>query len=166
MSRSFGRATRCHSAQLAGKPVLCHLHTRRYSTPPQKQSRDGPLKGVRILDFTRVLAGPFCTQILADYGADVIKVEQPVKGDETRNWKGKGEAELWKPDTGPMSYFFSAINRNKRSITLDLKKPEGKQAVHKLIEQGNIDVVMENFVPGAMIEWVLGGTICLDSTLD
>ena len=120
---------------------------RNYSTAPPTHS-NGPLSGVRILDFTRVLAGPFCTQILADYGADVIKVEEPIKGDGTRAWKGKGEAEVWKPDIGPMSYFFAAINRNKRSITLDLKKPEGKEAVHRLVEKGDVDVVIENFVPG------------------
>ncbi len=121
---------------------------RQYSTQ-QSQASKGLLDGVRILDFTRILAGPFCTQILADYGADVIKVEQPGKGDETRAWKGKGEAEMWQPDTGPMSFFFAALNRNKRSITLDLKKPEGKEAVHRLVESGEIDVVLENFVPGA-----------------
>lgn len=109
----------------------------------------GPLDGVRILDFTRILAGPFCTQILADYGADVIKVEQPTKGDETRAWKGSGEADMWTADAGPISFFFSAINRNKRSITLDLKKPEGRDAVHNIIKNGKVDVVMENFVPGA-----------------
>src|ERR1700761_2523513 len=96
-----------------------------YSTAkPPTESTNGLLSGVRILDFTRVLAGPFCTQILADYGADVIKVEQPITGDGTRAWKGSGEAESWKPNLGPMSYFFASLNRNKRSITLDLKKPE------------------------------------------
>ena len=127
-----------------------------YSVHPQQSigrkstvsPSSGPLQGVRILDFTRVLAGPFCTQILSDYGADVIKVEEPKKGDGTRAWQGKGESELWKPGTGPMSFFFAAINRGKRSIVLDLKKPEGKKAVHQLIEQGGIDVVIENFVPG------------------
>ncbi len=112
-----------------------------------KQS-NGPLTGVRILDFTRVLAGPFCTQILADYGADVIKVEEPVKGDGTRAWKGPGEADIWKPDVGPMSLYFAALHRNKRSIVLDLKSTEGKEAVHRLVKDGNIDVVIENFVPG------------------
>ena len=146
--------TRFQSALLSriprsSTPIQISEKSRTYSTAQPKNLENGPLKGVRILDFTRILAGPFCTQILADYGADVIKVEQPNKGDETRAWKGKGEAESWKPDTGPISYFFSAINRNKRSITLDLKRPEGKQAVHRLVENGDVDVVMENFVPGA-----------------
>ena len=129
--------------------VQSSLVKRCRSTAASTSEVGGPLKGVRILDFTRVLAGPFCTQILADYGADVIKIEQPDGGDGTRAWKGAGEAEMWKPDTGPMSFFFAAINRNKRSITLDMKKPEGKQLVHDLVEKGDIDVVLENFVPGA-----------------
>lgn len=123
------------------------MQKRKYSKAASS-APGGPLSGVRILDFTRVLAGPFCTQILADYGADVIKVEEPVKGDGTRAWQGKGESALWKPDIGPMSFFFAAINRNKRSIELDLKKKEGKEAVHRLVEKGGVDVVIENFIPG------------------
>ena len=113
---------------------------------PEASPTDGPLKGVRILDFGRILAGPFCSQILADYGADVIKVEQPGLGDETRSWQGKGEAAAWKADTGPISLYFAAINRNKRSLTLDLKKPEALEVVRELIKE--TDVVIENFVPG------------------
>ncbi|KAK3055451.1 hypothetical protein LTR09_003371 [Extremus antarcticus] len=138
---------------------LCRSRT---STPPQLPSSpappirhkstiptpNGPLTGIRILDFTRVLAGPFATQILSDYGADVIKVETPLTGDGTRAWQGKDEASCWKPGTGPMSFFFAAINRGKRSLVLDLKKPEGKEAVHRIVEQGGIDVVVENFIPG------------------
>ena len=122
---------------------------RSYSTAPiSTEETSGLLSGVRILDFTRVLAGPFCTQILADYGADVIKVEQPITGDGTRAWKGSGEAASWKPDLGPMSYFFASLNRNKRSITLDLKNAAAKKAVERLVEKGDVDVVIENFVPG------------------
>lgn len=107
---------------------------------------DGPLKGVRILDFSRILAGPFCSQTLADYGADVIKIEQPVQGDETRSWLGKGEIEAWRPEAGPISFYFASINRNKRSLTLDLKKGKALEVVKKLVKQS--DVVIENFVPG------------------
>ena len=130
--------------------MLWSCKTKPYSTAAQQQpeASEGLLSGVRILDFTRVLAGPFCTQILADYGADVIKVEQPVTGDGTRAWRGAGEAEVWRPDLGPMSYFFASLNRNKRSITLDLKKPEAKRAIERLVEKGDIDVMIENFVPG------------------
>ena len=129
---------------------LCNARLQRiYSTANhQAESPTGLLSGIRILDFTRVLAGPFCTQILADYGADVVKVEQPITGDGTRAWKGSGEAENWKPNVGPMSYFFASLNRNKRSITLDLKKPEAQKAIERLVESGDIDVMIENFVPG------------------
>ncbi|KAG9566920.1 formyl-coenzyme A transferase, partial [Aureobasidium melanogenum] len=116
------------------------------ATAASPANPDGPLKGIRILDFGRILAGPFCTQILADYGADVIKIEQPGIGDETRSWKGKEEATAWKPDIGPMSFYFASVNRNKRSMTLDLKKPEALDIVHKLVKES--DVVIENFVPG------------------
>lgn len=129
--------------------IPCSRGKTNYSTAAHEANPGGPLSGVRILDFTRVLAGPFCTQILADYGADVIKVEQPNGGDGTRTWKGKGEADMWKSDIGPMSFYFAAINRNKRSITLDLKRPEAKDVVYRLVEKGEVDVVMENFVPGA-----------------
>lgn len=147
---AISRQTVVPTSSNSGQVRFATIKPRQYSTtarPPSTQ--DSLLRGVRILDFTRILAGPFCTQILADYGADVIKVEQPGKGDETRAWKGKGEEEDWKADVGPMSFFFSAINRNKRSITLDLKRPEGKEAVHRLVEHGGVDVVIENFVPGA-----------------
>lgn len=128
-----------------------------YSTAtPQTDETAGLLSGVRILDFTRVLAGPFCTQILADYGADVIKVEQPVTGDGTRAWKGSGEAANWTSDIGPMSYFFASLNRNKRSITLDLKHKDGKKAIERLVQDGNIDVMIENFVPGTADRLGLG----------
>ncbi|KAK5134012.1 hypothetical protein LTR08_007017 [Meristemomyces frigidus] len=117
----------------------------RYSTDPSAVP-DGPLKGVRVLDFGRILAGPFCSQILADYGADVIKIEQPGQGDETRSWQGAGEAAAWKDDVGPISFYFAAINRNKRSLTLDLKKPQALEVVRALVR--DTDVVIENFVPG------------------
>ncbi|KAK5724163.1 hypothetical protein LTR17_013544 [Elasticomyces elasticus] len=119
---------------------------RRESTLNNSEPPNGPLKGIRVLDFGRILAGPFCSQILADYGADVIKVEQPKQGDETRSWHAKGEAAAWKPDTGPISFYFASVNRNKRSLTLDLKKPEALEIVRKLVK--DIDVVIENFVPG------------------
>ncbi|KAK1086056.1 hypothetical protein LTR48_003955 [Friedmanniomyces endolithicus] len=118
-------------------------HESRQSTT---ELTSGPLKGIRVLDFGRILAGPFCSQILADYGADVIKVEQPHQGDETRSWHAKGEASAWKPGTGPISFYFASVNRNKRSLTLDLKKPEALDVVRNLVK--NTDVVIENFVPG------------------
>lgn len=124
------------------------FQTSRRSQSEAKNSAAGPgaLQGVRILDFTRILAGPFCSQILADYGADVIKVES-LQGDETRSWQGAGEAADWKDSSGPISFYFASINRNKRSITLDLKKPEALDVVYELVKTS--DVVVENFVPGS-----------------
>jgi crotonobetainyl-CoA:carnitine CoA-transferase CaiB-like acyl-CoA transferase len=100
----------------------------------------GPLDGVRVLDLTRALAGPYCTLMLGDMGADVIKVEMPGSGDETRGW-GPPFIE------GESTYFLS-INRNKRSLTLDLKAEEGKQILRELT--GRADVLVENFRPGTM----------------
>lgn len=102
--------------------------------------RTGALKGVKILDLTRILAGPFCTMILADLGADVIKVENPKGGDDTRAWGP--------PFVGDDAAYFHAINRNKRAIAVDLKHANGLEIVRELALQA--DVVVENFRPGTV----------------
>ena len=94
-----------------------------------------PLSDVRVLDASRVLAGPFCGQVLGDLGARVIKVERPGQGDETRAWGP--------PYLGPLSAYFLSCNRNKRAITLDLGRPEGVEVFHGLVRQS--DVLLENF---------------------
>ncbi len=99
---------------------------------------DSLLTDIRILDLSRVLAGPYCTMVLADYGAEVIKVEEPGGGDGTRAWGP--------PWVGDQSAYFLAANRNKRSITVDLKAAEGRQMIHALAAQS--DVVIENFKVG------------------
>ena len=99
---------------------------------------EGALAGIRVVDLTRALAGPYCTLMLADHGAEVIKVEQPGIGDETRGWAP--------PSINGVSAYYLSINRNKRSITLDLKNPDGAKALERLIEKA--DVVVENFSPG------------------
>lgn len=119
---------------------------RRYSKAKRPDPGPGALDGVHVLDFSRILAGPFCSQVLADYGADVIKVES-LQGDETRSWQGMGEAADWKESSGPISFYFASVNRNKRSITLDLKQPEALEVVYELAKTS--DVVLENFVPGS-----------------
>src|SRR5205085_7815381 len=95
----------------------------------------GPLAGVRVLDASRVLAGPFCGQVLGDLGAEVIKVERPGRGDETRTWGP--------PFWGDLSAYFLSCNRNKRGITLDLARPAGVQLFYQLLEK--CDVLLENF---------------------
>jgi formyl-CoA transferase len=106
----------------------------------------GPLTGTRVLDLTRALAGPYCTLLLGDMGADVIKVELPVSGDETRQWGP--------PFVDGESSYFMSVNRNKRSITLDLKSADGLNALRRLIERS--DVLVENFRPGTMDRLGLG----------
>jgi crotonobetainyl-CoA:carnitine CoA-transferase CaiB-like acyl-CoA transferase len=108
----------------------------------------GPLKGVKVFDLTRVLAGPTCVQMLADLGADVIKIEKPGSGDDTR-----GFAPPFMPGTRESAYFCGA-NRNKRSVTLDLAKPEGQAIALKLIAQS--DILAENFKVGALAKYGLG----------
>jgi crotonobetainyl-CoA:carnitine CoA-transferase CaiB-like acyl-CoA transferase len=101
---------------------------------------DGPLEGVRVIDLTRVLAGPYCSQALADAGADVIKIEAPGKGDDTRGWGP--------PFVDGESCYFLAVNRGKRSLTLNLKHPRGREVLGGLID--GADVLVENFRPGAL----------------
>ena len=99
-----------------------------------------PLNGITILDLTRVLSGPYCTMLLADMGARVIKVEQPGKGDDTRAWGP--------PFMDGESAYFLSINRNKESVTLDFKRPEGRAILDRLIAKS--DVLIENFRPGTL----------------
>ncbi len=98
-----------------------------------------PLDGIRVLDLTRVLAGPFCSQILGDMGAEVIKIEEPGRGDDTRRWP---------PFVGGEATYFMSVNRNKQSVTLNLKAPEGVALLKRLVAKS--DVVLENFRPGTM----------------
>lgn len=100
---------------------------------------NGPLSGVRVLDLSRLLSGPFCTMLLADLGADVVKVERPGRGDPARNLG---------PRVGDDTAYFISVNRGKKSITLDIFSKEGKQAFLSLVP--HFDVLVENFVPGHM----------------
>ncbi len=136
-------------------------HIRPLTTDSTPTSPTKPLlSGIKILDLTRVLAGPFCTQILADYGASVLKVEQPGTGDETRQWRAEGEARIWKhgglnsSGVPVISCYYAAINRNKRSLTLNLKSEKGKEIVKRLAREA--DVVVNNFLPGKMEGMGLG----------
>ncbi|MBI2875471.1 MAG: CoA transferase [Candidatus Tectomicrobia bacterium] len=97
-----------------------------------------PLQGIRVLDFTRVIAGPYCTQMLGDMGAEVIKIEQPGKGDDSR--------KLGPPFVQGESAYFLSFNRNKKSLALDLGTPPGRELIYRLVAQS--DVVVDNFRPG------------------
>ncbi len=100
------------------------------------------LAHLRVLDLTRVLAGPWCTQLLADLGADVIKVERPGSGDDTRGWGPPYLADATGRETGEAAYYLAA-NRNKRSVTIDITRPEGQDLVRRLARQS--DIVVENY---------------------
>jgi crotonobetainyl-CoA:carnitine CoA-transferase CaiB-like acyl-CoA transferase len=110
------------------------------------------LAGVRVLDLSRVLAGPWCTQTLADLGADVIKIERPGSGDDTRAWGPPYLKGADGRDTTEAAYFLGA-NRNKRSLAVDLSKPEGQAIVRKLA--GRVDVLVENFKVGDLARYGL-----------
>lgn len=111
-------------------------------------SSAGALQGVRVLDLSRVLSGPYCTQILADHGADVLKVEPP-DGDETRTWGP--------PFVGDVASYYLGVNRNKRGARLDLASEAGQQAVLELL--AHTDVLVENFKSGTMARWGLSAEV-------
>ena len=104
------------------------------------------LKGVKVLDLSRVLAMPFCSMILGDLGADIVRVERPEGGDETRKWGP--------PWVGDQSAYYLGINRNKKSITVDLKKKEGQEIIHRLAKKR--DIFLENYLPGTLSKMNLG----------
>ncbi len=115
-------------------------------TPALPEGMDFPLEGVRVLDLSRVFAGPLCGQVLADFGADVIKVEHPGRGDDTRDWGMR----IGKTETT----YYNSMNRNKRSITVDLQTPEGVKIIRDLLPQ--CDVVVQNFKTGGAEKLGLG----------
>ncbi|XP_075941409.1 succinyl-CoA:glutarate CoA-transferase isoform X2 [Anarhichas minor] len=152
MSVSFG-LKRClsalcpvgfHSHLRRNHPVRCPVGGRRLSHT--RAAQRGPLEGVRVLDLTRVLAGPFATMILGDLGAEVIKVERPGAGDDTRAWGP--------PFVGAESAYFLSVNRNKKSISVDLKHPRGAGVTQELA--GVCDVLVENYLPGKLHQMYLG----------
>ncbi|MBB4637317.1 CaiB/BaiF CoA transferase family protein [Longimicrobium terrae] len=116
---------------------------------PNPEAR-GPLAGIRVLDLSRVLAGPLCTMTLGDLGADVLKIERPGTGDDTRTW-----GPPWSPGTGGReSAYYLCVNRNKRSAAVDLKTQDGRDLVRRLARDA--DVLVENYAPGTLDGWGLG----------
>jgi len=110
------------------------------------EGKKKPLEGIKVLDLSRVLAGPYCTMMLGDLGADVIKVERPGEGDETREWGP--------PDAAGESAYYLCVNRNKRGITVDLKAPEGREIIKKLAARS--DIIIENYKVGTLARLGLG----------
>ncbi|KAE8541123.1 hypothetical protein D1P53_002477 [Cryptococcus gattii VGV] len=126
-------------------------HLRSFSTPAIVND-DRPLAGIKVVDLTRILAGPFATMMLSDLGADVIKIESPKNGDDTRSWLPPSAPvpleDYPRPDLPPESAYFMQANRNKRSLTLNLKSVEGQKIIKRLIKEA--DVLVENYVPGKL----------------
>ena len=117
-----------------------------------RSSSAGALAGIKVLDLSRVLAGPWCTQVLADLGADVVKVERPGLGDDTRQWGPPFLKDAKGNDTTQASYF-TACNRNKRSVTIDMATPEGQALIKQMALQA--DIVVENFKVGGLKQYGL-----------
>ncbi len=117
---------------------------------PPLQSANGALEGIRVIDLTRVIAGPLCTQTLGDLGAEVIKVERPGEGDDVRRvgppWMPGREAET--------STYFQAVNRNKYSVTVNFSEPEGAELIRRMVSEA--DVLVENYRPGTLAKYGLG----------
>ncbi len=116
------------------------------TTSHRIQSGSGPLAGLRVVEMGQLLAGPFCGQMLGDLGADVVKIEDPAKGDPLRQWGRQlpqGQSLWW-----------SVVGRNKRSVTLNLREPQAQELARKLISEA--DILIENFRPGTMERWGLG----------
>ncbi|KAF8275083.1 CAIB/BAIF family enzyme [Lactarius quietus] len=140
-----------------------HLARRNFSSNVAAAGIEPPLKGIRILDLTRILAGPTATMLLADLGADVTKVEEIKRGDDTRSWnipaaplsESVPKASSHLP---PESAYFLAANRNKRSITVNFKNSEGLEILRKLVARA--DVLVENFIPGKLASMGLGYEDC------
>ncbi|MEO1201677.1 MAG: CoA transferase, partial [Pseudomonadota bacterium] len=106
-------------------------------------SRKGPLTDIRVIELGQIIAGPFCGQLLADMGADVIKVEEPVNGDPLRSWGRGGSPVAW-----------PVAARNKRLVTADMRTPDGQSLVRRLI--ASADMLLENFRPGTLERWGMG----------
>lgn len=114
-------------------------------TQDRPHAATGSLAGIKVLDFSLILSGPYASMVLADLGAEVIKIEPTDKGDETRGFP---------PFQGPLSHYSIALNRNKKSVSLDLKSPEGLRLTRDLARQS--DIVLESFRPGVMQRLGLG----------
>jgi len=136
-------------------PRLCWLRNNRRMTTPTHSSVPQSLSGVRVLDLSRVLAGPWCTQTLADLGADVIKVERPGSGDDTRGWGPPFLKDRDGEDTSEAAYYLGT-NRNKRSIVIDIATPGGQSLIRDMVKQ--CDVFIENFKVGDMARYGLDAT--------
>src|SRR5262249_6338667 len=152
-----GSCVPCGAVYFRGASALRHAKLRRplhakAAVNDQNDTAERALTNLRVLDLTRVLAGPWCTQNLADLGADVIKVERPASGDDTRHWGPPFLKDRNGNETGEAAYYLAA-NRGKRSITLDISDPDGQAIVRKLATV--CDVLVENYKVGQLAKYGL-----------
>src|SRR5271165_5898826 len=140
MGSSPGPAFRRRVRAPGGVRAMTEVKTEIKTFDPE---RKGLLDGVRVVDLSRLVAGNMATHVLADYGADVIKIERPGKGDDLRSWRVKGIEVFWK-----------VYSRNKRSVALDLQSDDGREFLWRLIDTAQI--LVENFVPGTLERWGMG----------
>uniref|UniRef100_A0A8B9KMJ1 Succinyl-CoA:glutarate-CoA transferase n=1 Tax=Astyanax mexicanus TaxID=7994 RepID=A0A8B9KMJ1_ASTMX len=145
-AKLLSRLTTVRACLLQGNVGCSYLRRRPFTSDIKGRQKVRPLDGVKVLDLTRVLAGPFATMILGDLGAEVIKVERPGPGDDTRAWGP--------PFVGEESAYFLSVNRNKKSIAVNLKDPEGAKLVTELATR--CDILVENYLPGKLDEMGLG----------
>ncbi|KAN0116898.1 caib/baif family protein-like protein [Hyaloscypha variabilis] len=154
LSRSLLRASRGVSRSNGTCSAICSVRRRGFAEVASDDTTL-PLKGYKVLDMTRVLAGPYCTQILGDLGAEVIKVEHPTRGDDTRAWGppyAKYLPDSGKEGAGESAYFF-AVNRNKKSLGLSFQHEAGVEILHKLAKEA--DILVENYLPGTLSKYKL-----------
>ncbi|KAG7149901.1 Succinate--hydroxymethylglutarate CoA-transferase like protein [Verticillium longisporum] len=148
----MNRGIRSAQAPRACLRALRSTRSHSTATAPAKL----PLDGVKVLDLSRVLAGPYCTQILGDMGADILKVEHPVRGDDTRSWGPPYAPRLDGADSaipaGESAYYLS-VNRNKKSLALSFKEKQGADILRELAKK--VDVVVENYLPGSLKKYGL-----------
>jgi succinate--hydroxymethylglutarate CoA-transferase len=169
ISSFYSLARKPLSSTIVSKTLVPRLPKRSFSStkyvlkefvPPGKSQvgdavLNGPLQGIRVLDLTRVLAGPYCTMLLGDLGAEVIKIENPKSGDDTRAWGPPWATSIDSADTElAESAYFLCVNRNKKSVTVNLKAERGKEIIHELVK--NCDVLVENYLPGKLEKMGLG----------
>ncbi|KAH8662931.1 caib/baif family protein-like protein [Tricladium varicosporioides] len=149
-SRLLSRASTTTTAGANAFKLFSYNGSRRSFADVAVNDMTLPLKGFKVLDMTRVLAGPYCTQILGDLGAEVIKIEHPTKGDDTRHWGppyAKYKEGSGKEGHGESAYFF-AVNRNKKSLGLSFQHKSGVDILHKLAQES--DILVENYLPGTL----------------
>ncbi|KAF1911638.1 CoA-transferase family III domain-containing protein [Ampelomyces quisqualis] len=153
--RVFSRLSPCRRLPCGISRFPSQRHQPRRGIATKEVNEKLPLAGIRVLDMTRVLAGPMCTQILGDLGAEIIKIEHPTRGDDTRSW---GPPDLAYTDgvgrtfPGESAYYLS-VNRNKKSIGLTFNNPTGIDIIHKLAQK--CDVLVENYLPGSLAKYQL-----------